>query len=489
MAAYTLDRFDNRQVPIDIDHGNKRTQAGLTWVGQYYSQFGEVILENMLHLSENFAGPVPPSTFDDSDAPYNNLLGQLWYDTEDEGNQNKNQTMKVYNGNDRFSTHGYKRMDLIFGDDNTDLPEHFAAGEMLYNTELKTLLVSRYNRWEKLTVELAEDSKRLGGIEAKYYMRKDIDQTMLGVLTAVDIIPLRSGKYDIGRDTRRWREMYMNVLNASFSRDLIPIEHKVTNLGKANKRWGNLYVDVVRSNSFTDILPLDPNVHNIGALDQKWNRLYLKYAHIDFYDDIIPINSSKTIGSPNTRWDYSYFNRVDINFVESDLAPNVGVERSLGTKIRPWHELFVDIIRSTHTETLLPHEPSTNLGSKTEKFNKVFTNKISEVTFDGDIKFDIKRNDRSKGLKWHGLNDSHEIYAEEIANNEHTRLVIESSSNPQDSTIFKNDGEEVLEVGRDKIEGHKDIQANDHLIVSDGTGSGISMKYNPSINAMEFRFI
>lgn len=489
MAAFTLDRWDNREVPIQVDHATKVTQSGLTWVGQYYSHFGEHLLENMLHITENFAGPLPPGSFDDSEATYNNLIGQLWYDNEDEGNKNKFQTMKVYNGNDRHKTHGFKRIDLVFGDDEHDTPEYFAAGEMMYNTSNKTLLVSRYNRWEKVTVELAEDSKRLGGIEAKYYMRKDIDQTMLGVLTAVDIIPLTSGKYDLGRNNRRWREIYVNVLNASFSRDLLPIEHQVTDLGKSNRQWGNLHVNVVRSNSFTDILPLDPNVHNIGAIDKKWNRLYLKYAHIDYYDDIIPMDSGKTIGSPTARWGYSYFNKVDINFVESDLAPNIGVERSLGKFNRPWHEIFVDVIRSTHVETLLPETNTTDLGSKDEKFNKVYTEKLSEVTFEGDIKFDIIRNDRSKGLLWHGLGDKHEIYAEEVANNDTTRLVIESGTNPEDSTVFKNNGEEIMEVGRDKVEGHKDIQANDRFIASDGTGSGVSMKYNPSINAMEFRFI
>lgn len=485
MASFILDRFDGSQTPIEVDHAVTLKQTGLTWVGQYYSKFGEILLENMLHLSENFAGPVPPNSFDDNSATFGNLLGQLWYDTDDQANFN-NQTLKVYDGNIRVGTDGWKRLELIIAEDK---PSDYTEGEMFYDSDRKTIDVARENRWESLMVELAYDSERLIGIEGQYYMRKDIDQTMNGVLTATHIKPLVHSRYDLGEEDRRWRELFLNVLSTAYSRDLIPLTDKGYDLGEASQQWGNLHVDVVQANSFTDIMPLATETYNIGSPTLKWNEFYLRTAYIDFYSTIIPRNNTQTIGTTTTRWQHGYFNNLNINAATSNFSPRTGENHNLGEIGRRWDELHVNVIKSTRYDTLIPNTTTTTLGTVSEPFNEIHARTIANTKFTGDVNFDIIRNDDSKGLKWSGLDDEHRIYVEEYANASSTRLVIESGTNPQDSTIIKNNGEDVLEVKQDRVEAHKDVQANKKLIVSDGTGVGVSIEYNAGIGSMEFKFI
>ena len=485
MALFTLDRFDGSQTPIEVDHAVTLKQTGLTWVGQYYSKFGELLLENMLHLSENFAGPVPPNSFDDNNATFSNLLGQLWYDTDDTENLH-NKTLKIQNGNTIPNTDGWKRLELILGEQT---PDTYAEGEMFYNTNRKTIDVSRENRWESLSVELAYDSERLIGVEGQYYMRKDIDQSMSGVLTATHIQPLIHSRYDLGTNDLRWRELFLNVLSTAYSRQLVPITEKTYNLGSSTLQWSNLHVDVVRANSFTDILPLTTETYKIGSPSRKWNEFYLRTAYIDFYSTILPRNNTQTIGNSVTRWQHGYYNNLNVNALTSNLSPQSGQSFDLGESSRKWDELYVNVIRSAKFDTLLPNQLTTTIGTAAEPFNVIHARTIATTKFTGDITFDIIRNNRSKGLKWLGLDDYHEIYVEEYSNSNNTRLVIDSGNNTQDSTVFKNNGDDKLEIKTDKVEAHENLQANKKIIVSDGTGNGVSIEYNNAIGAMEFKFI
>ena len=93
--SYRVDRTDETNVPINVDMSVTKRQLGLTWVGQYYSRYGEVQSENFLRLLENFASDTQPNSNDDPGLALNNVLGQLWYHTDDTGT-NLRTTLKVF---------------------------------------------------------------------------------------------------------------------------------------------------------------------------------------------------------------------------------------------------------------------------------------------------------------------------------------------------------------------------------------------------------
>lgn len=616
MAGFILDRFDGSQQPIEVDHAITVKQTGLTWVGQYYSKFGEILLENMLHLSENFAGPVPPNSFDSSSATFGNLLGQLWYDTDESATIN-NKILKVYDGNGRTGTDGWKRIEPILGESN---PTIYTEGELFYNTERRTIEMARSNRWEQLSVELSYDSERLVGIEGQFYMRKDIDQTMNGLLTTTNIRPLTNRTYNLGQEDRRWNEVYSSTLDTEFSKDLIPLSNTVFNLGSNIRKWNDAYINVVRGDNYTDLnplvhlsnnigtnlrkwnnvyartsyinfhstliprnttqtvgtsvnrwehgyynnlnlnsvssnllplnnnltigsssnkwnelyvnvikstntetllpanatvnlgsstnkfnnmyanvvrgdsylhlLPLSNTTYNLGSLSLKWNNGYIANAYIDFYNTLTPRNSSQSIGTTSTRWNNTYLNNLNVNQFTTNIIPNANNSLSLGTSSRNWGELNVNVIRSTKVETLTPNTTSTNIGTSSNPFNILYVRDLPQVRMIGDMTFDIVRNGRSRGLYWRGLTDHHEIFVEEVSNNEKTHLVIENRDNPDDSTRFRNNGNDVLEVKSNKVEAYEDIQAHKRIIMGETTsGNGISMEFNSAVGSIEFKFL
>ena len=69
---YTIDYSDSGKSPIVVNDGTVDTSTSLSLIGKNYTNFGEVLNENQLHLLENFAN---------GSAPSNPTEGQLWYDS------------------------------------------------------------------------------------------------------------------------------------------------------------------------------------------------------------------------------------------------------------------------------------------------------------------------------------------------------------------------------------------------------------------------
>ena len=69
---YTIDYSDSGKSPIVVNDGTVDTSTSLSLIGKNYTNFGEVLNENQLHLLENFAS---------GSAPSNPTEGQLWYDS------------------------------------------------------------------------------------------------------------------------------------------------------------------------------------------------------------------------------------------------------------------------------------------------------------------------------------------------------------------------------------------------------------------------
>jgi hypothetical protein len=70
-GAYTLDFSDSNITPITVYVAELNTDTSLVFPGRATLNYGEIILENFLHILESFASYT---------APINPITGQLWFD-------------------------------------------------------------------------------------------------------------------------------------------------------------------------------------------------------------------------------------------------------------------------------------------------------------------------------------------------------------------------------------------------------------------------
>lgn len=94
--AYEVNFTDSvNKGSITVEDNTVNTDTSLQLPGRNLSDFGNVVLENFLHLLENFANTTSPE---------NPVEGQLWYDTTDGIDQ-----LKVYDGTQWVSAGGLKK--------------------------------------------------------------------------------------------------------------------------------------------------------------------------------------------------------------------------------------------------------------------------------------------------------------------------------------------------------------------------------------------
>ena len=77
---YTVDYSTSSKTAIVVNDGTVDTSTSINLIGKNYTNFGELLNEDLLHLLENFAN---------TNAPSNPTEGQLWYDTT-------NSVLKLY---------------------------------------------------------------------------------------------------------------------------------------------------------------------------------------------------------------------------------------------------------------------------------------------------------------------------------------------------------------------------------------------------------
>jgi len=80
--SYIIRTTNGTTLGTILDGTFDNTKTSLTLLGRDYSNYGQVMVDNLVSMVENFANNTPPS---------NPLQGQLWWDTT-------NKVLKVYSG-------------------------------------------------------------------------------------------------------------------------------------------------------------------------------------------------------------------------------------------------------------------------------------------------------------------------------------------------------------------------------------------------------
>ena len=485
--SYEVNRTDAGNTPINVEMSVTKRQLGLTWVGQYYSRYGEVQSENFLRLLENFASDTQPNTSDDSGLALNNVKGQLWYHTDDIDTNSRN-TLKVYNDNRDIGTNGWKRLEPII---NNNEPSIHTEGELWYQPSSNTLKMSRGNRWEETTVLVALDSDRLGGLTPDKYVRSDVNDTIYGVLRTNEVMPDRHNEYDLGKGNLRWETIYGNTLDVNSSHTIFPEFTDSYDLGASARRWRNGYFSLMDSINYTNVSPLSTNQYTLGNNAKWWNSAHIRTVNVDSVSTFGPKESNSTIGTASNRWSYAYLTVLDTSSSRS-LIPLTHNQFDLGSSSRKWANAYIEVIRSTKTENLQPRlDNSFDIGTVSNKYRNIFVNNISsDVSIKGDISFEIISNDKSKGIEWAGLGDIHSIYVEEYTGANSTRLVVHNDSDINDHTVFRGFSGDIAYFKHNELEvvGGVLKTKGSLKVESETTSNGCEMVYNESNETLDFIF-
>lgn len=123
---------------IQVDPNTVNTETSLKLPGRTKSDYGELVLENLLHLLENFANNNPPT---------NPVEGQLWYDTTIGVDQ-----LKVYDGTQFVSASNIKKTN------SQPLSTESNIGDLWVDTTNQQLRLYNGNQWILVGPDIALDT-------------------------------------------------------------------------------------------------------------------------------------------------------------------------------------------------------------------------------------------------------------------------------------------------------------------------------------------
>jgi hypothetical protein len=131
--SYTITLSNGNTIATILDGTADTSHTSLTLVGRNYSNYGQIMVDNLVGLLENFARNV---------SPQNPLTGQIWYDTTGTG------TLKVWTGTTWQNLGGALTTSATDVASYTPLPaEPIVEGLLRYNKTLNVMQVQAGGMW------------------------------------------------------------------------------------------------------------------------------------------------------------------------------------------------------------------------------------------------------------------------------------------------------------------------------------------------------
>lgn len=154
---------------IQVDPNTVNTETSLKLPGRTKSDYGELVLENLLHLLENFANNNPPGS---------PIEGQLWYDTTIGVDQ-----LKVYDGTQFVSASSIKK--------SNSRPEATESnlGDIWVDTVNQQLYLYNGNDWILVGPDVALDIIIDTTNEDRIVATTFVDNKRLLIVSDVEFIP------------------------------------------------------------------------------------------------------------------------------------------------------------------------------------------------------------------------------------------------------------------------------------------------------------
>jgi hypothetical protein len=236
--SYIIRKTNGTTLGTILDGTIDTAQTSLTLVGRNYSNYGQIMTDNLVALVENFAygtapsNPLPGQLWWDTTnnllkvyadtafkvvgsalataiAPVTTLAGDLWWDTT-------NEQFYIYNGTSPYASSGWTLVGPVWGkvagksgalrETIVDIAAVTHTVIVLYLDGVRTAIISRDNEFTPsatlsgFTTILpghnmasfgtfagtATNASQLGGVAASHYLRTDINNSSTGSLSVVN---------------------------------------------------------------------------------------------------------------------------------------------------------------------------------------------------------------------------------------------------------------------------------------------------------------
>lgn len=148
---YKITKSDGTLLTTVADYTTDTQSTSLSLLGRGVTNYGQIMAENLTYLLENFASPT---------APENPLVGQMWFQTEDNSDPLNPITLlvaKIYTGN---TAQGSPAGWMEIGGTNASVkpPANPYVGELWYDLSNNTLYVWNGTLWSPVSQYIGEDA-------------------------------------------------------------------------------------------------------------------------------------------------------------------------------------------------------------------------------------------------------------------------------------------------------------------------------------------
>jgi microcystin-dependent protein len=380
--SYQINFTDNvNKGFIQVDDNSVNNETSLSLPGRNKSDYGKLILENLLHLAENFANNNPP---------INPIEGQLWYDTTVGVDQ-----LKVYDGALWVSASSIKKAN--------SRPESVESnlGDLWVDTVNQQLFLYNGNDWTLIGPEFSLGSNTGAKFEeiidttniTRPVVVNYVNGIPLLIISSVEFTPKStiSGFSVIRAGTNIATGLkYYGTAEAAESL-IIPSEGNVSASNFARRDVDNTFARPIRVQNNTGIsIGETPTLQLVVAASNSVLRNLATNGDIQFRltegagsNTVLTLKSDKKVG----------INKV--NPTEAlDVAGNIKTSGNIlvdGTvevdgEVDIQNNLIVSGNLSVGNVTLkdiTPDQTGRNIGTNSLRFNNIFSQTVNATTFTG----------------------------------------------------------------------------------------------------------
>lgn len=371
---------------IQVDDNTVNNETSLKLPGRTKSDYGELVLENLLHLMENFANNNPPT---------NPVEGQLWYDTTVGVDQ-----LKVYDGAQFVSASSIKKANsrpetgesnlgdlwvdtvnqqlfLYNGNDWTLIGPDFSLGS---NTGAKfEIIIDTTNVERSVIVNYVEGEPLLIISDVEFRPKLSISQNGFPQGTIIKQgINIAAGTKYYGTSEKAEALIVGNVAipAANFAR-----RDTDNTFVKSLRIQNNGGISIGETPTLQ--IAIAGSANSIFRNLASGGDLQFRLTESTGSNTVLTLKSNKQVGI-NTANPTEALEVVGNVKASGNLLINGSAE--VNGAVLLTDNLIVTGAVSTGnitTKNLLPDEPGRNIGTATDRFNNIFSQTVSATTFTG----------------------------------------------------------------------------------------------------------
>lgn len=335
MSSYIINRTDGGRVTTLSSAMLDVTSTALILPGRDYVNYGEIMVENVVHMMENFSNATPPP---------NPLEGQMWFDSGS-ASQTKNR-LHVYTNETWVPLATIRVGDFT----NQSTVRHEAHGELFYNPATgqlytpdtsggspgssKLTLIGPLSPRDKDTqirrLVINGTAEALGMISGGRLHSLYYSGTAIATVSSIadgDKTYPAAGFQFTGQTDLEPGLTFSKTSDSGrlFSDDHHPQEHTTNDLGTATRRWrqthtrdlyvANAYIDSIitagvtvsmadfirRDNGAGAAASRNPSVYplDFGTATSRWGSFFSEYVDTHF---VVPSTTGGMLGQSGRRW-------------------------------------------------------------------------------------------------------------------------------------------------------------------------------------------